>query len=234
MKKYIALVFGALFTVSANAQTPEDYKLEVKDFDQLKVTDGINVDYYCSDDSAGMAYFTCVPAMAPKLMFSNNKNCLHIQVASGDEILTDLPTIRVYSTSLQKVENASDSTVRVVKAAPVPVFKSKVIGNGTLIITDIEANTVEASIQTGKGHIVISKGKAQKVKLSNVGTGPIEAGGLQGKEVKATLFGTGDVDCTATQKLLIYGAGSGKVYYNGNPEQVSNRSLGVKAFPVGK
>lgn len=217
-----------------SAEEPADYKLEVMDFTELKVTDNINVDYHCSADSAGWAYFTCDPSISSMLLFSNNKSCLHIQTATDGAIVTGLPTIHVYSSSLAKAENASDSTMRILSDVPVKSFSGKVIGNGTLIVNNVEASVFEASIATGKGHIVLNNCKSQRAKLSNVGTGPIEAGGLVSKDVKAILFGTGDVDCTVNGTLSVYGAGSGKVYYGGNPEKVSNRSLGVKAFPVGE
>jgi len=234
MKKYIcSIVFGFWCVVAVFASEPADYKLEVKDFTSLKVTDNINVDYYCSADSAGWAYFTCAPEVSSMLLFSNNKSSLHIQVATDGNATVGLPTIRVYSSSLSKAENDSDSTMRILSNKPVKNFNGKVIGNGMLIVNDVEATVFEASIATGKGHIVLRNCKAQRAKLSNVGTGPIEAGGLEAVDVKAVLFGTGDVDCTVTGSLSIFGAGSGKVYYGGDPAKISNRSLGVKAFPVG-
>lgn len=226
---FATFVMGFL---SAMASEPADYKLEVQDFTELKVTDNINVDYHCSADSAGWAFFTCPPEMALMLLFSNDKSCLHIQVAAGDTVPVGLPKLHVYSSSLEKVENASDSTLRVLSNVPVVKFKGNVIGNGTLVVSTVEAGTVEAGINTGKGHVVIVDGKAKSVKLSNVGTGPIEAGGLTARKVKVILLGTGDVDCTVTEELSVFGAGSGKVYYKGKPEKVKNRSLGVKAFPV--
>lgn len=224
-------LLASVFVVSA--EEPADYKLEVLDFTELKVTDDINVDYHCSADSAGWAYFTCDPSVSSMLLFTNNKSCLHIQVATDGIAPVGLPTIHVYSSSLSKVENASDSTMTITSDVPVKNFNGKVIGNGTLIVNNVEAVVFEASIATGKGHIVLNGCKAQRAKLSNVGTGPIEAGGLVADDVKAILFGTGDVDCTVTGSLSVFGAGSGKVYYGGNPTKVSNRSLGVKAFPVG-
>jgi len=233
MKSHFSLFFALFMTfVAVSAAEPADYKLEVQDFTELKVTDNINVDYHCSSDSAGWVFFTCLPETSSMLLFSNDKSCLHVQVASGDIVPVGLPTLHVYSSSLEKVENASDSTLRVLSNVPVVKFKGSVIGNGTLIVNTVEAGTVEAGINTGKGHVVIVDGKAKSAKLSNVGTGPIEAGGLKARKVKVILLGTGDVDCTATEELSVFGAGSGKVYYDGNPEKVKNRSLGVKAFKV--
>lgn len=234
MKEYICgMVCLLVSAVAVSAGQPADYKLEVLDFTELKVTDDINVVYHCSADSAGWAYFTCDPSLSSMLLFTNNKSCLHIQVAADGMTLKELPTIHVYSSSLSKVENASDSTMTIMSDVSVKNFRGKVIGNGTLIVNNVEATVFEASIATGKGHIVLNGCKAQRAKLSNVGTGPIEAGGLVAGDVKAILLGTGDVDCTATGSLSVFGAGSGKVYYGGNPAKVSNRSLGVKAYPVG-
>ncbi|MDE6109224.1 MAG: hypothetical protein K2F72_02935, partial [Muribaculaceae bacterium] len=42
----------------------------------------------------------------------------------------------------------------------------------------------------------------------------------------------GSVDCCATERLRILGAGSGKVYYAGRPSKVSNNSIGVKAIDM--
>lgn len=231
MNKLSALIIFVLTTLVASAADIADYRLEVEDFDQLKVSDGVNVVYTCSEDSAGLVYFSCSPEMAERLMFTNNKSQLHIQVDLQDEIITDRPTLYIYSRGLTKVENSSDSTVIIEKNCVVQNLKIRQIGNGMIIFNDIQAGAVEGTISTGKGHLVL-KGNAGRVKLSNVGTGPIEAGNLVARNVKVIMLGTGGIDCNATESISIYGAGSGKVYYAGNPEKVTNRSLGVKAIAV--
>lgn len=219
------------FSVTAATAEPADYALEVQDFTSLKVTDGINVEYHCSADSAGWVYFTCEPTLSQSLLFTNNKSQLLIQLDLDPGARHDLPTLHVYSSSLAKVENAADSTITVNNNIPVQQFKVKLIGNGNIIVHGIEAGAVDASISTGNGHIVLT-GTAGRAKLSSVGTGPIEAGQLSTRNTKVILLGTGNIDCNATESLSIYGAGSGKVYYVGNPEKITNRSLGVKAFPM--
>jgi len=231
--KYIAtLILAAMSAFIIRADEPATYRLEVQDFKELKVTDAINIDYRCSADSAGWVEFECEPEMASGLILTNNKACLHIQVATEMLDGRALPTVRVYSSSLTKVENSADSTVRVLSNVPVTSFKAKVVGNGTLVVRSVEAISVEGAIATGKGHLVISNGTAKKLKLSNVGTGPLEAGGLSADRVKVMALGTGPVDCWATETLSLYGAGSGTVYYRGNPEKITNRSIGVKLVHV--
>lgn len=230
MKKLLTLLISfAAFTAAAQV---DSYRLQVQDFTKLKVTDDINVEYYCSADSAGLAFYTCEQSMSSRLIFSNKKGTLTIQLDNGDLTLTNVPVIRVYSSQLQEVENHGDSTVVVQTNLPQAKFKARVVGNGTVVVRHIEATELDAGISTGNGHVVIASGEVVRAKFSNVGKGTVEAGGLIAREVKVSCMGTGSIDCRPVQKLTIYGVGSGKVYYVGNPESVSNRSIGVKAEKV--
>lgn len=217
-----------ILAVFVKAEDAALYRLNVQDFTELKVSDGVNVEYHNSTDSAGWAYFTCTPSIAHRLLFTNNKSQLHIQVDRYDGFKEPLPTIHVHSQLLTKVENSSDSTIVLSALSPVKSFKASIIGNGTLVINGVEATSFEASINTGRGHIVAT-GKSARAKYTSVGTGPIEAGTLEAGKVKILLLGTGNIDCFATESLNIYGAGSGTVYFSGEPAKVTNRSLGVKS-----
>ncbi|MBO4944538.1 MAG: DUF2807 domain-containing protein, partial [Muribaculaceae bacterium] len=72
----------------------------------------------------------------------------------------------------------------------------------------------------------------QKAKFKNVSTGPIDASKLLLDQANCFIFGTGNIDCHPSGQLRIYGAGSGKVYYHVKPGKISNRGIGVKAYPV--
>ncbi len=229
-KAILSALFIACSAYAANAQSAP-YKLDVGDFSELKVPDGINVEYRCSTDSAGWAYFECDPKIAQMLIFTNKKNSLKIQVAADGAKVTDLPTVYVYSLTLQKVENSGDSTVKVVRTLPVREFKGSVIGNGTLIISDLKTHQADLAIRTGNGHLV-ANGKTREANLRNVGTGKLEASGLQSEVTKCNIVGTGPIDCNASVALSVTGAGSGKVYYGGTPSKITNRSIGVKAISV--
>ncbi|MDE6270661.1 MAG: DUF2807 domain-containing protein, partial [Muribaculaceae bacterium] len=109
--------------------------------------------------------------------------------------------------------------------------KLRIVGNGTLIADVIFANHVDAGISTGHGHMVLT-GRTASAKIVNIGTGPIEAGSLEARDVKCWAVGTGPIDCWATERLAIFGAGSGKIYYKGEPSRIVNRSIGVKPIPV--
>lgn len=230
INRILMTLLPLLSIVAVNAQNAQ-YKLDVGDFSELKVTDGLNVEYYASTDSAGMAYFECDKTLADKLIFTNNKNSLNIQLASEGEKLVDLPVIKVCSMTLQKVENSGDSTLRVCRTIPVRDFSATIIGNGTLVVNGIQSHKLNGNIKTGNGHLVLN-GKTNEANLKNVGTGTIEASGLEAKDCKCNIFGTGNIDCNASAALSVKGAGSGKVYYGGTPSKISNHSIGVKAFSI--
>ncbi|MEZ3590831.1 MAG: DUF2807 domain-containing protein [Muribaculaceae bacterium] len=229
------IIFTSLLALAAaltsSAAEPTRYELNIGDFTELKVLEGLNVDYYCNTDSAGKAVFTTTPDLASILMFSNSKGKLEMQISTDGIDYDDLPTIKVYSNFLTYVENSGDSTVRVITVAGTPQFKAKLIGNGRLAVRDIHATSVGASLSTGNGTLVIS-GKCDRAKLGMTGSGTVQADDLKAGRVKCTLLGTGSVGCWPTDNLTIVGATSGKVYYRGDPAVIKNTSIGIKAVKI--
>ncbi len=227
--KRLALYSTLLITsLSVWAEAPTRYELNVKEFNELKVVEGINVDYVCSADSAGKAVFTTTADLASVLMFSNNNGKLEMQIATDGINYRNLPTVTVYSNFLTRVENSGDSTVRVISVAPCPRFKARLIGNGRLVVRDIKATTIEADIRTGNGTLIIG-GKCDSAKFNTTGSGVIQADDVEAGDVKCTLAGTGSIGCWPSGKLTIIGAASGKVHYRGKPSEIKNLSIGVKA-----
>lgn len=227
--KSFLLPVAMMLTAAAPAVAQSaEYKLNVQNFSELTVVDGINVDYYCRPDSAGWAVFSCTPEVAAEIMFTNDADHLTIRTAAEEHTLADMPEIRVYSASLHKVENSGDSLVRVFTDVPVDKFKARVIGNGILEIHGVKTDNFDAGLTAGNGHLIVD-GKAKKVKINNVGTGPVEASDLISPNISCFVFGTGDIECTPLESLRVYGAGSGKVRYHGTPSKVTLRGIGVKA-----
>ena len=212
------------------------YTLDVHDFTTLKVDNSISVDYVCNPDSAGMATFDTTDDLASLLIFSNNsKGVLSIELNTDGYKYHGLPTIRVYSSFLNKIENSGDSLVRVLSVAPCPEFSATLIGNGRLSVHDVRATTVNGVIRTGRGTLVIN-GECTKANFRNTGTGSIQADGLKSRTAVCKLIGTGPVGCSVADELTIQGMGSSKVYYralNGTDNLLlKNRAVGVKAIDI--
>ena len=228
MKRFINLMAAATAVLAAAAQN-KDYAINVGDFHEFTVVNNISVIYRQNPDSMGYAVYSCLPAVASDITFSNKDSKLRIEL-NQEPTGAKLPTITIYSLALTKATNWGDSTVVIDNVNPGAEFKLKVIGNGEIIARDVKCTKAEASIETGNGHIFIS-GKCQQAKLNSISTGAIEAGNLQAVKASCRITGTGSIDCYATEELKVSGIGSGTVYYRGTP-QVKNKGLGIKVVKI--
>ena len=157
MKKILTIFLFVLTVIAAMANDKiETYSIKLSEFSRLKVVDAVNVDYICSPDSAGTAFFEATAAQASLIGFRNNNGQLEISFTTEVAPMTKLPTVRVYSTFLTSVENDGDSTVRVLNVASCPEFKARLVGNGRLSVRNIEATKVKASLSTGNGTLAIT------------------------------------------------------------------------------
>lgn len=234
MKRQIAVSIALLLAamVAAVSQEVHRYELKVGDFNRLVVDDGINVEYACHEDSAGIAVYECSRAIADQLIFDYSKKgrlMIQKQFHGEGELSDGLPVVRVYSKFLNQVQNNGDSTVIVRSVAACPEFKAIVIGNGRLVIKDIHANKFSGAIKTGNGQLVVS-GKCDEAVLSNTGVGSVQADNLEADDASCRFFGTGTTGVWATRRLSIKGMFPGKLYYKGNPAKIRNYSMGVKIF----
>lgn len=219
--------------VGASGQD-KHYELKVGDFSQLVVDDGFNVEYRSDDKKAGIAEFTTTPEIADKIIFENNKKGkLVVQKAfyEGEEMRIGLPIITVYSRFLKDLKNCGDSTVRAIDPRPTIELKASVIGNGRLVVRNVECSKFDGSIKTGNGTLVV-EGKCEDATLSNTGTGAIQADNLEAKNVSCHFFGTGTTGCWATDELKVKGVMAGKLYYRNKPDRIRNYSMGVKIYSL--
>lgn len=220
-------ILATLSTFTISAGEPTKYQLKINNFTELKVVDDVNVIYKCHPDSACTAVFMATPEQASSLIFQPDGTKLEIQIASDAvPTTTGLPVVTVYSSFLNRAENDGKAHLIVESPAPGPKFKCVLVGNGRLTARNLQFTTVEVSLMTGNGEMVVS-GKTDIAKISSTGTGQIQADELVAKDVKCRLVGTGSVGVNATETITVSGMGSGTVYYIGEPS-VKNRTLGVK------
>lgn len=230
MKKVLFIMSLLLAGTGLFAAKPDVYRIDVHNFSELVVVDGVPVDYHTHTDSAGYAVFRCAPEIASELIFSNVDDKLTVRTNADEKTLTGIPRVTLYSTALTKVENSGDSLVRVYIGAPVKEFKARQIDNGTLEIHNLTADNLDAAVTAGKGSLVVD-GNVKSAKINNVSSGPVDAGDLKTANMSCFVFGSGNITCSPTEQLRIYGAGNGKIYYHGNPKIVK-RGIGVKAIPA--
>ena len=163
----------------------------------------------------------------------NSTGRLNIQVADAFERQGNLPSITIYSSSLDEAENSGDSTLRISGLPPMKEFKVRLIDNGKVIARGLRASKLELQILSGKGKI-IADGSCDDLALRLVGTGEIQADNVVASNVSCRIMGTGTIGCNVNGgELKVSGSGTGKVYYKGNPSKVTVRKLGtIKAIPM--
>ena len=231
MKTQIASLILLISTAFiAKAQGYNNYDLNIGEFSELRVLDGINVDYTCATDSAGRVFFDCQPDLASAFIFSNKGGKLTIQKKKKKIGTRNLPRLKVCSKFLTKVENTGDSTLRVLSIKEMPKFEAKLEGNGNLIVRHVEANEVKGIMRLGNGTLIIS-GRCDNAKLNLTGTGVIQADELVAGDASVSAKGTGSIGVNAVNNLGVFGMGSTSIYYKGTPA-IKNRSVGLKLMPM--
>ncbi len=228
------LALMATLVSSADEMVLSRYELSVGDFTELSVVDGLNVNYNGVPASAGIAVFETTAAIANQILFENNKKgklSIEKEFHPDDEMVWGLPDLTVYSRFLTSVTNSGDSTVRVITVKPTINFKATVIGNGRLIVSDIECVKFSGSIKTGNGTLVVS-GKCDEASLVNTGVGAIQADRLESETANCRFFGSGTTGVWAQKSLVVKGMFPGKLYYKGEPKTIKNYAMGVKLFSL--
>lgn len=229
----ISLIAIIAVALMAGAQVSR-HEVKVGNFSRLVLLDNINVNYRCNPDSAGYAVFTCNQETADHLLFTlSDKGRMSVQVDDEFERQGHLPTITLYSSSLDEAENSGDSILRISSLPTMKAFKVRLIDNGKVIVRGLRASQLELQILSGKGKI-IADGSCDDLSLRLVGTGEIQADGVTATNVSCRIMGTGTIGCNvAGGNLKVSGSGTGKVYYKGNPSKVTVRKLGtIKAIPM--
>ena len=229
----ISLLLATTVILTASPQVKR-LEFKVGDFTSLALIDDINVNYRCNADSAGMVVVTSTQDVVDHIIFSlSNKGRLSIQLDEVIERMEGLPTLTVYSSSLNVAENDGDSTLRVTGLPPMKEFKVRLTDNGKVIVRGVRASQLELQILSGKGKI-IANGYCDDLALRLVGTGEIQADEVDATNVSCRIIGTGSMGCNVLGgELKVSGSGTGKVYYKGNPSKVTVRKLGtIKAIPM--
>ena len=230
--KYIFLIIS-LLAVGFKAMAEEeiyDYKIEVGQFDRIRVTDNVNVVYRYLPDSTGYAQYRGKAEFDDAfILTAKGDGKLKIQVNTQDVGKPDLPTLYIYSDFLSSVENSSNFVLKIESTAPCSEFKATQVGNGKITVENIRANKVHATLNTGNGTVNVS-GKCDNAYLKMVGAGMIAADRLQSEDVQCTILGTGSIGCWATENLSVKGIGSTKIYYKGEPK--IKKSGGGKLFEL--
>ena len=225
-----SLLTGIFLTVASLAAAKSPLCLQTHDFQELRVRGLLNVEYVSAPDSAGLIVIS--GPVEEQLSWveaatSGRKLTLNLNIPA-EQVQTpqNLPSVRVYSSYLTKVDNEGDSTVILNSPLAGAQFSARIIGNGRISVRNIKAGEVNASILSGHGIIALS-GDCNKASLKLTGTGVIQADALRATDGYVWCTGTGTIGVWAIKQLTIKGVGSGTVYVRGTPD-IKQKTVGVK------
>ncbi len=102
-------------------------------------------------------------------------------------------------------------------------FSVALSGSGD-IETGISAQNTNVAI-SGSGNIKLS-GNSNKLKIGISGSGDVNAFGLKTTDTEIGVSGSGDVEVTCSGSLTGAVAGSGDIFYKGNPSKINVKSAG--------
>ena len=102
-------------------------------------------------------------------------------------------------------------------------LKLSLAGSGTMKL-NVSANNLSSSI-AGSGTLTLN-GDANEFKCSVSGSGDINSFDLKAKSVKVSVAGSGNVKVHAINEIKATTAGSGDIYYSGNPTIEKVKSVG--------
>jgi hypothetical protein len=98
------------------------------------------------------------------------------------------------------------------------------LGGSGNIALEIDADEISADIG-GSGNIKLT-GNSNELTSSIAGSGNIKAYDLETEILVATIAGSGSIKTTVKKEIKAKVAGSGSIYYKGNPKYIDTKSVG--------
>lgn len=195
----------------------QEYRFEVGNFYDLNIQNNVNVVYTHCNDTIGHVSYKSTPEFEDAFIFTNNKGALKVQVQTDVLGKPGLPTLYVSSNNLEKVENYSDYNVRVESNIKADTFSVSLIGNGSIVVGDVDAHNVTAKITAGMGTIILS-GDCTNSEFKLTGTGTIQADMLKSRNVTCRFLGGGTISTYPLVNLNVRGVGTTRIFYRGQPK----------------
>jgi len=162
--------------------------------------------------------------LIPYIVTEVKNNRLEIYFKDSFSYYTNSPLIvSVPVEELSKLVATGSGDISSKTTLNTPSFEVKLSGSGDINLT-IQTKEMNASL-AGSGTIFAS-GKVEKLVASVAGSGDIDFEKLLANNVKASVAGSGDIKVTCKDKFDGNLAGSGSIFYYGNPKVKSTSIAG--------
>ena len=174
-------------------------------FNEIKLLGSANISYH--QDTRSHVEIHGSDNIIPLVETYVDGNTLMIKFKKNVSIWKGKLEIKVFAPELNKLSINGSGNIKLI--------------NGIQTSKDIEFHiNGSGNIQgEGSGNINL-KGKAIQAKYAIAGSGNIQAADLEAENTDASISGSGNISCYASQKLVARVKGSGDIAYKGNPQEV--------------
>jgi len=234
MQKVTILSILLMFTISTHAQwwgssktvkgngVLKTEKRKVGDYDAI--SSGGFFDVILVKGKEGVITLTAEENILEHIIIEVKGNNLQIKTEKGYNIKTRKGVkITVPVTDIDEVSLGGSGNITSKTTIKAESLKLNLGGSGNIDL-DIDSSSLNASIG-GSGSIKLS-GNSGNAKTSIAGSGSIKAYDLIVKTLKANIAGSGNIKATVKDEINAVVAGSGSIYYKGNPDKIKSKSLG--------
>lgn len=234
MKKVIITSLVLLFTLTLNAQWWGNSK-KIKGNGNIS-TETRKTQEYNSVSLGGSFDVVLVQGKEGNLKIEGEENLLpyiitevkndglKIYVKKGINIKTTRKLlVRVPIQDIQKISLGGSGNIKSETLLKAEELILSIGGSGNIDV-DIDATTIKSSV-AGSGDINL-KGKTDFIECSIAGSGSVKGFDLQANKLKASIAGSGSIKINVKDEITTSIAGSGNVYYKGNPPKINSKSAG--------
>ena len=234
MKKIIITSIILMLSFSINAQSWWNSN-KVRGNGKMK-TEVRKTSDYESVSSAGNFDVKLVPGREGKITLHGESNLLKyvitevkngklsIKVKKRTNIrITKKFVVTVPYKSIEKVALAGSGDITNSGTISSDDFKVSLAGSGDIDL-HVKTGTIKTSI-AGSGNINL-RGKSNSLSCSIAGSGDVNAYGLSTKATNVSVAGSGNVKTTVSESIKARVAGSGTIYYKGNPDKIDSKTNG--------
>lgn len=183
----------------------------------------------------GKLYYT--PGSTYKVELQSQQNILNEieTIMSGNDLLirfrhnnTNLKSgedivVKIASPAVSKLEVHGSGDIESKTTFNPASLRLAVNGSGSIRITDLETNLLDAEI-SGSGKINMIEGLTENQSLRISGSGHLDFGNFIAKKTTARISGSGSIKVNTAETLEVNISGSGSVLYRGNPTVTSSVS----------
>jgi hypothetical protein len=222
MKKLVIIIAASILAVSCNIIAGDQVtgngnirteKRKTNNFSGVKTSGSIDIEI-----AKGDAYSVSVEDddnVLPYVITEVNDGYLNVHYKDNTSINNDHVKVYITAPSLDKLSASGSgdiSTQDIIKNSG--RIEMDVTGSGS-IKGSVEAPSIKVDI-SGSGSIEL-KGRTKDFDCSVSGSGDLDCSDLESENTTVKVFGSGNAHVFASVHLSASVAGSGDVYYRGNP-----------------